>query len=155
MIIRASPIKAIIKIWIAVAILIVLIHIAGAALNQDIGLLLSIDVFLVLLGIAASGIAWFIYRHHYLNLEEREVIYHTGVINLKAIRVPYHKIDNVRTERSLLNRILGLVDIYIDTPGENAIEIIAKDMPFTEFQIFYVELRKKMDEFKGSHGGYP
>ena len=117
-------------------------------------LVLPVILGILTISIILSLIYRFIYHHHYLELGENEVVYYTGILNIRAINVPYQKIDNVRTERPLLSRFLGLVNIYIDTPGEKGIEIIANDMPYSKYKEFYELLRKKMEE-KRHGGGYP
>ncbi len=109
----------------------------------------------MLIGIALSLLYRFIYHHHYLKLGDTDVVYYTGIINIKTISVPYHKIDNIRDYRPLVSRLLGLVDIFIDTPGEKSIEIIARDMPYSEYQVFYRELKKKMEKSKTGNNSYP
>ena len=147
MIIKASPIKQYIKIWgIAIPLLIVIYAILGF-LNLS-NLFPTISLVILVIAIAGSILYRFIYDHRYLQLTDKDVIFYTGILNISTISVPYHKIDNVRIKRELLSRILNLVDIYIDTPGEKGVEIIATDMPYSEYQGFYAELRKKMDEKK-------
>lgn len=153
MIIRASPIKQYLKIWIGIAIFLVLMYVITSLIK--VGVFGIIALIVVVLGILASAAYRYIYNHFYIKLTERDVVYYSGIININTVNVPYEKIDNVRIKRSFLSRILGLVDIHIDTPGQKGIEILAKDMPFSEYQAFYTELRNRMAKKKKDEEGYP
>ncbi len=149
MIIRASPIKQYIKIWGTAIPAIVILYLILSFLNMH-DLIAPVVVIIAGIAVILSGVYRYVYNHHYLKLSDTDVVYYTGILNISTINVPYHKIDNVRIKRELLSRILGLVDIYIDTPGEKGVEIMARDMPYSEYQAFYAELRKKMEEKKRS-----
>lgn len=156
MIIRASAKKEILKIALATIIFLILLYILFNALDISLQTMALVFFAVIVIAFLASVALWYIYQHHYIQLGEKEVIYRTGVLNIRTITISYNKIDNIRTKRSLLSRILGLVDILIDTPGEKDIEIVAKDMPYAEYQVFYTKLREKLRESSSSPpSGYP
>ncbi len=57
------------------------------------------------------------YRHFYYELGEEEIIIHEGIFEKHAEIIPYAKIQNIRTERTLFENLIGLVHIHIETAG--------------------------------------
>lgn len=89
-------------------------------------------------------------RHRVIFLHENHLQYRHGILNIQTINVPYNKIDNVRTMQSLPDRLLGLIQVEIDTPGEKIVEIVFPDADAKAFKVFYEKLHKKLEEVKGS-----
>ncbi len=145
-VIKANPIKIIITIWVVVVLLLVFVNFALNALSLYVELIPLISLGLLFFGIILSLLAKFVYNHFYIKLGDSEVISFKGVINIRRTSIPFENIDNVRVEAPLLSRILGLVNVYIDTPGQKGVEVTLKDVSKEDFSSFYKELREKMKE---------
>jgi putative membrane protein len=57
------------------------------------------------------------YKNYFYELTNKSFRKEKGVIAKKYVDIPYSRIQNIDIHRSLLARILGLSDIYIQTAG--------------------------------------
>ncbi|MEW6528505.1 MAG: PH domain-containing protein [Candidatus Micrarchaeota archaeon] len=62
------------------------------------------------------------YRNYTYYLSETEITIRRGVLRIERISIPFEKIQNVNVSRSILERILGLATIKIETAGSNPLE---------------------------------
>ncbi|MFA5107962.1 MAG: PH domain-containing protein [Candidatus Micrarchaeia archaeon] len=70
------------------------------------------------------GVPAYIYNHiEYVSftfeLSEREFIIRQGVLTRNTTVIPYNRIQNINTQRTLLERALGLASLQIETAGTN------------------------------------
>ena len=84
--------------------------------------LFSIVLF-IFLGVVVGGPVY-LYNHvEYMSftfeLAEHEFIIRQGVITRHTTVIPYNRIQNINTTRTLLERILGLASLQIETAGSN------------------------------------
>ena len=91
-------------------------------------------------------------KHQVIFLHDSHLQYRHGIVNIETINIPYAKVDNVRTSQSLFDRILGLIRVEIDTPGEKIVEIVFPNADAKQFKEFYKEFHKKLEEVKSSGG---
>lgn len=49
-----------------------------------------------------------------------------GLFSKDVVTIPYGKIQDIKLKKSFVERILGIGNIYIDTAGENGIEMILR-----------------------------
>ena len=121
-------------VWIAPeagALLVIwlLASIGYMMLSVDIGMLSGIPrilvpfIFLIVLflfgGLPAFGWHHLTYVNFTYELTGHEVIIREGVLTRKRTVIPYTRIQNINTERTLLERMLGLATIKIETAGAN------------------------------------
>jgi putative membrane protein len=66
---------------------------------------------------AIGAIALLRYWFFRFRLEEDRVLIHQGVLKRTALDLPFDRIQGINVERSLVDRILGLVTIRLDTAG--------------------------------------
>lgn len=76
----------------------------------------------VVLGVIAVGllgiIGAFVFAYsHIITIESNALVYRTGILSKKEFTLPYVSITEANYQQSLLERILGLGHIKIDTPG--------------------------------------
>ena len=66
-------------------------------------------------------LVWFLvklsYHFYKYELGDRGLNIEKGIISKKYVTIPYSKIQNVNIYRSLLDRIMGLSSVYIETAG--------------------------------------
>jgi uncharacterized membrane protein YdbT with pleckstrin-like domain len=62
-------------------------------------------------------------------LTKTGVVKTRGLLSKDVATIPYGKIQDIRLKKSFLERILGIGNIYIDTAGENGIEMILRGVP--------------------------
>ncbi len=86
----------------------------GFAVLAALGLLAV--VLLVLLGLAFGYQAWS-YKHTYYEVGEEEFSYHKGIFTKKRMHVPYQRVQSVNQNASVLQRLVGVCTVKIDTAG--------------------------------------
>jgi len=84
---------------------------------------------LIFIAIAALVYGWLelTYRNFTYQLDEHEIIMRQGVLARDTTAIPYAAIQDVRSERSILERMLGLATIEIETAaskGKSVSEIL-------------------------------
>lgn len=81
-----------------------------------IGIALSLATTLLLCGLSV-GWAALSYRFMWYEFTPGEFSYYTGILNKKHVHIPYHRIQSVNQKTSLLQRLLGVCTVEIDTAG--------------------------------------
>ena len=73
-----------------------------------------------ILAIIAGGVLqyWF-FR---FRIEEDRIHIHQGVVRKTALDLPFDRVQGINVERSLIDRILGLVTVSLDTAGSGTVE---------------------------------
>jgi uncharacterized membrane protein YdbT with pleckstrin-like domain len=112
----------IVLIWIIVS------AVAFAGISQDdhiLGLSIPIFllVFLVSLLILIAGPVMAFHHLEFISFtyvcNESEFVIRQGVITRHTTVIPYHRIQNINTTRTLIERIFGLATLEIETAGAN------------------------------------
>lgn len=83
------------------------------SMSEESWLPLVIPAAVVAIGTAALLRYWF-FR---FRLEEDRVLIHQGVLKRTALDLPFDRVQGINVERSLVDRILGLVTVRLDTAG--------------------------------------
>ena len=80
----------------------------------------ALAVLLVLAGIGALALGryWF-FR---FRLEEDRILIRQGFVRRTALDLPFDRVQAINVERSLVDRLLGLVTVRIDTSGSSRTE---------------------------------
>ena len=82
----------------------------------------------------------------YIDVDSEGVTMHTGLINKKTMYVPYRKIEEVKINRSLIDRIFFLGSLGIDTAGTAQVEIQMNNVPSHYLDRMQAYIRRKMEE---------
>jgi uncharacterized membrane protein YdbT with pleckstrin-like domain len=83
------------------------------------------------------------------DMGSEELVVNKGILNKTSRSVPVSNIDNVTVNRTLLDRILGVGDICIDTPGGTGYELILKHVEAGLLKEVVDELKAHMKEHRG------
>ena len=81
---------------------------------DDLGVLLSIFGGLLLLVAVIAVIQW---AHFKFTIEEDRLLIRKGFIKKTSLDLPYERVQGINVERSLVDRIIGLVSVTLDTAG--------------------------------------
>lgn len=102
--------------------IIVLAFFVGAGIGQQtVGpALILITVILALLAITAYEITY--YNRFDYHLTESTLDIHSGVFNKREREIPYRRIQNVDITRNIVQRLLGIAAINLETAGGEATE---------------------------------
>ncbi len=103
--------------------------------------------------ITAGLIAYF--QTAYIKVEDKTVIVKRGVLNVKTMRIPFEKVDSLKTESNVFEILLGIETLMIDTSGTDEIEVIMPNLPKSkveEFMAYYQRWRKEIATPKEADG---
>lgn len=63
------------------------------------------------------------------SLEDGSLSMHSGILSSREKVIPIKNIDNVEVRVSAFSRLLGVADVYVDTPGGTGYELAMRDVP--------------------------
>ena len=88
--------------------------------NPQVALAIPVGIPVGILAIIAAGVLqyWF-FR---FRIEEDRIHIHQGVVRKTALDLPFDRVQGINIERSLIDRILGLVTVSLDTAGSATAE---------------------------------
>src|SRR5699024_1800437 len=91
---------------------------------------LALPVLVILAGVYS----YFYYRKFifYIDYENQKFILEKGVFSSESIRIPFDKIQQVDLKRSILQRLIGVYGLSIDTAGSKKDEIQIHALPEKE-----------------------
>lgn len=101
--------------------------IQGGGLAASFPIILVVIVGLVLVAVIAALIfvvQWLSWKHLSYELTPTEFNMYSGVISKKRVHVPYQRVQSVNQRAGLLQRMLGLCNVKIDTAGGAANEAV-------------------------------
>ena len=88
------------------------------------------------------------YSHSYV-FSEQEITVNQGVINRISRSVPVANVDNIAVQRNLVDLLLGVGSISIDTPGGTGYELVIKHVEINLLKEVVEELKAHMEERQG------
>lgn len=116
-------------------------------------IMLSIVGALILLVLALGySILYYLKFTFFIDPEREEFVLQKGVLSSETISLPFDKIQRVNFKRNLLQRIIGVYSILIDTAGskEEEVEIKAlskaKAEELSEILMNHTETEDKVDQ---------
>jgi membrane protein YdbS with pleckstrin-like domain len=115
-------------------------------------------VALLLLLLIVLALPSFIWVHmNYVNftyeLASDEIVIREGVFTRKRTVIPYARIQNISTERTVLERVLGVATLNIETAGSNP-GISEGILPgISHYEKLLGDIMEKVERSKSPHGG--
>lgn len=114
--------------------------------------LIALPVTAFMLGLVAYAWLDLVYRNFTYELGEREIIIRQGVVTRKNTIIPYATIQDITTERSLLERMLGLATLEIETAGSMRLAS-QTDLPgIADKDTLIHEIMARVEKAKGTMG---
>lgn len=74
-------------------------------------------LFTVIIGAIAVGAAALAYRYKWYEFGSAEFSFYSGILSKKRTHIPYQRVQSVNEKMSLLQRIVGVCTVTIDTAG--------------------------------------
>ncbi len=107
-------------------------------------------IFLILVTIAISYLKWFNFTY-YIDRKSQEFIVTEGILSKTMTTVPLGKIQQVNIVQSLLQRVIGVYALDVQTAGTNEKEISIKAIP-NELALSLKEslLKTRIEDFAAS-----
>ncbi len=91
------------------------------------------------------------YRTYYYYFTKGEVVIRRGILHVEKVVIPFNKIQNVNVSRSLVERLLGLATVRIETAGSlSHNEATIEGM--SNFAQFINEVLQRVEETKVEEG---
>lgn len=84
--------------------------------NPQVALVIPVGIVAI---IAAGVLQYWFFR---FRIEEDRIHIHQGVVRKTALDLPFDRVQGINVERSLIDRILGLVTVSLDTAGSATAE---------------------------------
>lgn len=136
------------KKTILIALLIAAVSLSGYAITYEIE---NMSFFWIL--VFALGFAYVAYRAFkrystLYTLTDSYVQEESGLLNRKVIKIPISRITNYLVERSLIDRLLGLGTLNIDTPGSYGFELTLVNISNEILSKFTSNLDRLLKEIK-------
>jgi len=94
-------------------------------------------VFLVGVAVTAASTRLTAYE-----ISDDEVLVRHGILSREEKIIPFDKIDNISMKRTLRDTLLGLANVYIDTPASPEYEIIMRNLPLGDAKAVVETLRE-------------
>ena len=71
----------------------------------------------MIIGAIAVGAAALAYRYKWYEFGSAEFSFYSGILSKKRTHIPYQRVQSVNEKMSLLQRIVGVCTVTIDTAG--------------------------------------
>lgn len=93
-------------------------------------------------------LAWIIRRFRTIELSEDSIIMKVGLLNIKTIFIPYRTITDANMKQNLLERVLSIGTLEINTAGASEIKGKMSEIRYSELQNIINILKGKEAEIK-------
>ncbi|MEM4271990.1 MAG: PH domain-containing protein [Candidatus Bilamarchaeaceae archaeon] len=133
----------------AIALGIVFAYAAGKAHSLSFVPAFSLNMAYIIIGGFAALliiVAFIRAKIQYIDVDSEGITMHSGLINKKTSYIPYRRIDNVKINRNLIERIFGLGSIGVDTAGSNQVEIEMDNIPYHYLERMQAYIKRKSEE---------
>ncbi len=96
--------------------------------NPSSATILMVSLGLVALGVLALGYSWLYYRKFLFHIDytNQEFVLQKGVFSTEDMAIPFDKIQQVYLKRSLLQRLINVYSLVIETAGSKGDEVNIK-----------------------------
>ncbi|MCX8162990.1 MAG: PH domain-containing protein [Candidatus Micrarchaeota archaeon] len=116
---------------------------------------ISFLFFFLILLILVIGLPSYLWIHlEYVSftyeLAEHELIIRYGILTRHTIVIPYHRIQNINSSRSLIERLIGLATLVIETAGTNVAASEAQLPGIAKKDLLIKEIMEKVEQSKRS-----
>ncbi len=128
---------------------VVVIYFLVKEVDRQVLLLIFLGLFVLLLSTLAYSIVAFLNFKFHIDEKNREFVLQKGVISTDVINVPFEKIQQVNFRRNLLQRVIGVYSVVVETAGSQEKEIEIKAL----FQDKANELADRLMELKRVESG--
>src|SRR5690606_24180018 len=85
-----------------------------------------VGLFIILILTLVYSVFSYLRFQFYINEKQGEFILEKGVFSSEVVSIPFHKIQQVNFKRNLLQRVLGIYSVAIDTAGSKEKEVEIK-----------------------------
>jgi len=98
-----------------------------------------------IVAISAALFFYIVMRFISLEIGEKDIMYRKGIFAVKTTLVPYSKVTDARYNQSLLERILGLGTLEVETASESGIAIRMQGVRYDDVEAIMKNVREKSE----------
>ena len=144
--------------YITVIVLAALATIVVWNINAAIQQYLPIDLTVLLYAIWAIGalaiiISFVRHKVELVEVNENGIHCKTGIFNTKNTNIPFHKVDNVRVNRSFTQRVFMVGELCVDTAGTTQLEVKMADIPNDKLERLRAAIHSGVNKVHGKGKG--
>lgn len=96
------------------------------------------------LSIALIALAHFLVRFDTLKIDESSLSHTVGILSTKRVVLPFNQITESKYKQSILQRVLGLGDLHVDSAGGSAIAIDVKNLRWQDLERILSEMGSRV-----------
>jgi len=141
------PVMAAAKIILYVLFLTVLL-VLGRNMFQD--LLIQFLAIIWLGGAFFVGLGFIMAKFQVITLDENTISYSTGILATKRVTLPYARITETSYAQGILERILGVGTVSIDTAGGSDVAIRVGNVRYSDIKKLLQEIGEKTGKDSGT-----
>lgn len=141
------PIVAFIRISLTALALTALLFVAQQLIDRIFIVLIAA---VWLLSFAFILIAYISSRLHTITLDENTITYRSGMLAIRRVVLPYSRITEASYTQSLLQRVLDVGTLYVDTAGGSAVAIYVNDIKQSDLVGILKEVNDKCGKGDGT-----
>ena len=120
------------------------------------GAFVPLSVILIELLVLVPSLIWAQFRYNAFTymLEESELVIKDGIINRQTIVVPYERVQQIYTERTLRDRILSLATLRLETAAQDTsiITAVLPGIAYEERDALVEEIMSHVTRHRGGMG---
>lgn len=109
--------------------------------ENNVILIRAVGIVLIIISLIYSYLK---FKFSFLDLMDDFLYYEEGIIAKVRKKIPYKNITDIQLRRGILDSILGLESIYINTAGKSDYELIIKGLSIEHGDIILQKLKNKM-----------
>lgn len=102
-----------------------------------------------LIGFAFILIAFLRARFHTLTLEENTLVYNSGILSLRRVVVPFSRITEASYTQDIVQRILGVGTLNVDSAGGSDVAIHVHDIRYKDLKLILNDINRKSGKESG------
>ncbi len=84
---------------------------------------------LLVLASIASGVAFLYFQRQYIYVEDEMITVREGIFTSRAMMIPFSNVVEIKTQYTLVDSILGVGTVMIDTAGTAGVEVVFSNIP--------------------------
>lgn len=104
------------------------------------------SLLLLLLTLLGLALTFFYFQFYYIHVEDDIITVREGLVTSKMLVIPFNKITEIETNRTLLESLFGIGTIKINTSGTSGVEIVFKNVPKENIDTFIGIFRRYKTE---------
>ncbi|MBI5228279.1 PH domain-containing protein [Candidatus Micrarchaeota archaeon] len=94
-------------------------------------------------GVIYGAIKYAQVQSYTVTLDENELIYTTGIATMKKTVLPFSKVTESNYTQTIIQRIFGLGNLKVDTPGGTEMAVHLKDAAMSDIEMTLNAIKKK------------